>query len=103
MVPNPSGRVVSVRAETPEERQAREEYERGSLAMALAPTLEVCRALLRGERVPVETLDQAQLARYGLRDPSAGIAGVDDTWSIRSRRPGAARVALDDLDEEAAG
>jgi hypothetical protein len=44
------------------------EYERGYRAMMLAPTLEICRALLRGESVPIDQLDQAQLARYGLRN-----------------------------------
>lgn len=32
----------------------------------LAPTLDLCERLLRGERVPRERLDQEWLRRYGL-------------------------------------
>ena len=39
----------------------------GLKAMALAPTLEIYHALLRGEDVPVELLNQDALVRYGLR------------------------------------
>jgi hypothetical protein len=34
-------------------------------AMMLAPTLEVCEALLRGESVPLECLDGEWEARFG--------------------------------------
>jgi hypothetical protein len=34
-------------------------------AMMLAPTLEVCQALLRGESVPVEQLDVEWVSRFG--------------------------------------
>jgi hypothetical protein len=36
-------------------------------AIMLSPDIETCRALLRGESVPVERLDRDQLRRYGLR------------------------------------
>lgn len=41
--------------------------ERGLRAVALAPTLDICRALLRGEHVRVERLDPAGIARHQLR------------------------------------
>jgi len=37
-------------------------------AMMLAPTLEVCEALLRGESVPLEQLDPEWVKRFGRRD-----------------------------------
>jgi hypothetical protein len=36
-------------------------------ALMLAPTVEVCRALLAGESVPIERLDPAAVARLGRR------------------------------------
>lgn len=36
-------------------------------AVTLAPTIDVCEALLRGEKVPVSRLDPAWARRYGLR------------------------------------
>lgn len=36
-------------------------------AIRLAPTLEVCEALLRGERAPISRLDPEWTRRYGLR------------------------------------
>jgi hypothetical protein len=36
-------------------------------SVMLAPTLEICEALLRGEQVPPSQLDQTQMARYGVR------------------------------------
>lgn len=36
-------------------------------AMMLAPTLEVCRALLAGDKVPLSTLDPEWVRRFGLR------------------------------------
>lgn len=36
-------------------------------AVLLAPSLEICEALLRGERVPVSRLDPRWVKRYGLR------------------------------------
>ena len=35
--------------------------------MMLAPTLEVCVALLRGESVPIERLDAEWVKRFGLK------------------------------------
>jgi hypothetical protein len=39
----------------------------GWRAMMLAPTAEICRALLRGESVPVEMLRPEWVARFGRR------------------------------------
>jgi hypothetical protein len=36
-------------------------------AMMLAPTLEVCEALLRGERVPIGRLDRDWVKRFGVK------------------------------------
>jgi hypothetical protein len=41
--------------------------ERGIKAVLLAPTIELCQALLRGERVPWWLLNFEQAERYGLR------------------------------------
>jgi hypothetical protein len=41
--------------------------EAGLRAMALAPTIPVYTALMRGEQVPIEALDQEAVKRYGLR------------------------------------
>jgi len=52
---------------------------RGLKALALAPTLDLCRSLLRGERVPWNQLLFAQLRRYGLkRQPPDGRLSLDD-------------------------
>jgi hypothetical protein len=42
-----------------------DEARRGWQAMMLAPTLEVCRALLRGESVPLDLLDAEWVGRFG--------------------------------------
>jgi len=44
-----------------------EQARRGLKALALAPSIAVCQALLRGEAVPWNTLDYWQAKRYGLR------------------------------------
>ena len=49
---------------TPEQEA---EYQVGYRALLLAPTLEIYRALIQGENVPVELLDQRWVKRYGLR------------------------------------
>lgn len=49
-----------------DEREAAE-ARRGLRAIALAPTLAICQALLRGEKVPVELLRQDAVRRYGLK------------------------------------
>ena len=36
-------------------------------ALVLSPTIAICRALLRGESVPLERLDPAAVARLGRR------------------------------------
>lgn len=49
-------------------RGKREELVRDTwLAMMLAPNLEICVALLNGEDVPVEKLDQEWVRRFGLK------------------------------------
>jgi hypothetical protein len=57
--------------ETPAEPLRREDEQAGSerlwRAVMLAPSLEVCRALLRGERVPLDHLDAEWLRRFGRR------------------------------------
>lgn len=56
------------RACRPENRTHPErEAERGLKAMGLAPSLTLCRALLRGEAVPKSQLDRAGIRRYELR------------------------------------
>ena len=44
-----------------------EECRRGWKAMMLAPTVEICGALLRGESVPVDKLRPEWVARLGRR------------------------------------
>jgi hypothetical protein len=58
--------TVAVDASFAEERRA-SETRRIWIAMMLAPELETCRALLRGERVPVDRLDPTWLERFGRR------------------------------------
>lgn len=43
-------------------------YARALKAVALAPTITICRLLLRGERVHWKLLDAKGAERYGLRD-----------------------------------
>jgi hypothetical protein len=38
------------------------------LAMMLAPRVEICEALLRGEGVPLDRLDPEWVARFGRRE-----------------------------------
>jgi hypothetical protein len=45
------------------------EASRGWRAMMLAPTPEICQALLRGESVPPELLNAEWRARFGRRSP----------------------------------
>lgn len=40
-------------------------------AVMLSPSLEVCEALLRGERVPLDRLDPDWVRRFGLRRAAA--------------------------------
>lgn len=42
-------------------------YHRLWRAIMLAPTLEICRALLRHEHVPISRLDPVWVRRFGLR------------------------------------
>lgn len=66
------------------ERQLEREREaaRGLKAMALAPTIGVCRALLAGERAPWNVLDYFAAEQFGLR-----------------RRGGDGRYSLDDFND----
>ena len=50
---------------TPEERWP--DTSRLWRAMMLAPSLEVCEALLRGESVPIDRLDPVWVRRFGLK------------------------------------
>lgn len=48
-------------------------------AFMLAPTVEICEALLLGERVPLSQLDGEWVARYGLKRPTRDDrADLDD-------------------------
>jgi hypothetical protein len=61
------------------------EVERGIKALLLSSSIEICRALLRGERVPWMRLDYFQAERYGLRRRrSDGRYGLDDFNDVRS-------------------
>lgn len=53
-----AGQVLAARAEATRRLFA---------AMMLAPTVQVCEALLRGEQVPVDRLDATWLRRFGRR------------------------------------
>jgi hypothetical protein len=44
-----------------------DELRRLGKAVMLAPTLAICEALLRGERVPIDKLDPHYVALYGVR------------------------------------
>lgn len=44
-----------------------EELQRLFAAVMLAPTIEVCEALLRGDPAPVDRLDPVWAEKYGLR------------------------------------
>jgi hypothetical protein len=44
-----------------------EDARRGWRAMMLAPTIEICQALLRGESVPVDELRPEWVKRFGRR------------------------------------
>lgn len=53
------------------------EANRGWKAVMLAPTIELCQALLRDERVPWRVLRPDQAERFGLRRRTA-----DDRYSL---------------------
>ena len=60
--------VYAANLEREERAQRREEeYRFGFKCMMLAPTLDIYHALLRGENVPLDRLNQEAVARYGLR------------------------------------
>jgi hypothetical protein len=52
---------------TESQDEEREFTQRVFVAMMLAPTIEICEALLRGERVPVDCLDPEWVQRFGWR------------------------------------
>lgn len=61
------------------------EANRGLKALMLAPNLIICRALLRGERLPWFKLNHFQAERYGLRRRHAdGRYGLSDFNDVRS-------------------
>ena len=61
-----------------------QEAVRGLKAMMLTRNLEVCRALLRGERVRWNVLDYWQAERFGLRvRPKDGRVCLDDFNDVR--------------------
>jgi len=63
-----------------------EEAERGIRAWLLAPTPEIYSALMRGERVPWQSLRYIAAMRYGLRYGSRrgdGRFGLDDFNDVR--------------------
>lgn len=75
---------LQLRARRPE-NQDRDAI-RGLKAMALAPDLHLCRALLRGERVHWSRLDPLQAERYGIRYGSRRHDGryvLDDFNDVR--------------------
>jgi hypothetical protein len=58
---------------------------RGWKAMMLAPTIEICQALLANERVPWWKLNIAQAQRYGLRRRTTVTrVGLDDFNDVRA-------------------
>ena len=67
MILGPAFERLLAEVEQDRERRLFDEYQRGIKAMRLAPTLEICRALLRGESVPVSCLDQEWFVRLGGR------------------------------------
>lgn len=66
-------------------------------AVLLAPSVEVCEALLRGEPVPVDVLDVEQLARF--LPPEVDAPEGAPSSSVQ---PGASTLRLDDLPSVAA-
>ena len=52
----------------PTAAEMRRELARVHRAIMLAPTIEICEALLRGERVPITLLDPVWVAKFGLRE-----------------------------------
>lgn len=57
----------------------------GIKAMMLAPTIDICRALLRGERVHWTQLDYFNAQRYGTRrKPVDGRLALDDFNDFRA-------------------
>lgn len=47
--------------------ERRRETNRIYRAIMLSPTIEICEALLRREKVPIDVLDQEWVKRFGLR------------------------------------
>lgn len=78
---------LDLRSRRPENRTWADRHaDRGLKAMALAPTLDLCRSLLRGERVHWGLLDAAQAPRYGIRDGRRrkdGLYALDDFNDVR--------------------
>lgn len=59
---------LQARANRPENTDTAERATaRGLKAVAVAPSLDICKAILRGERVHWQQLDDRQAPRYGIR------------------------------------
>jgi hypothetical protein len=57
----------------------------GVKAMMLAPTIDICRALLRGERIHWTQLDYFNAQRYGTKNrPPDGRLALDDFNDFRA-------------------
>jgi hypothetical protein len=62
----PAFEALMNEVERAKDRSSRDEADRCWRAMMLSPTPEICGALLRGESVPIDRLDQEWAARFGL-------------------------------------
>lgn len=61
--------IQLLRDSDPDRIRWRTQYEkRLARAVMLAPTIEICEALLLGEDVPISSLDPDWVRRYGLRE-----------------------------------
>ena len=99
LLPSHGSGDVSVRDRLDAERRAR-------IALLLAPTVEVFEALICGESVPVEQLDQSWIQRLALRPgvPSGGHHAADDFNRVPSAsRQGERMVLTERGDLSAAG
>jgi len=56
-----------IRRRESEQHDDHDELDRMFRAMMLAPTIEICEALLRGEKVPLDRLRPEWVRRYGLK------------------------------------
>jgi hypothetical protein len=81
----PEFEAMLLRMDAREEARQAAEAVRGIKALMLAPHIEICRALLRGERIPWNQLRYEQLRRHGLRRrPADGRLALDDVNDVRT-------------------